>query len=221
MPITDSPFGASRPTTTNGTFLIRTTRPIGLSPRDTRFVRVLLEAVGALADLLEARVAARPPLGPALARLSRLVARELGCAPSVVDEIGLAAHLFAVDRALKESVSLGDDDLPEDLAGALGWAAGSPEGITPVLRALASVAEGFPAPWVVAPGGEHAIDAPLGAQVIAAVSEYLALTAATLDGQPDRETVNQLLRVTTAPEIIEALGRVLDQERGKESIDVG
>src|SRR5439155_22777788 len=76
--------------------------PVLLTGRDSRFVRVLLEAVGTLADLLEERVARRPRFGRDLARLSRLVARQLGCAPSVVDEIGLAAQLHAVDRALRD-----------------------------------------------------------------------------------------------------------------------
>jgi hypothetical protein len=93
--------------------------------------------------------------------------------------------------------------------------------VAPILRALVAVAAGFPAPWR-SPGGAQgvdAVDAPIGAQIIAAVADYLALAFATADGQPDRETVNQLLRVTTAPEIIEALGRVLDAERAKESQD--
>jgi hypothetical protein len=61
---------------------------------------------------------------------------------------------------------------------------------------------------------------PPGAKLIAAAREYLLLAAATRDGQPDRDTVYQLLRVTTPPEIIEALGRVLyPAERQKEQVD--
>lgn len=176
--------------------------------RDSRFTRVLLEAVGLLADLLEERTAHRPGTGRDLARYSRLVARHLGCAPSVVDEIGLAAHLHGVDRALREAARAGRERAP-DLANGLGWAAGQPDGAAPILRALAAVADGFPAPQ-----GDAAVgDTPLGAQIIGAVVEYLALVHATPDGVPDRATMSQLLRVTTPPEIIEALGRVLDAER--------
>lgn len=193
--------------------------PMLLTARDSRFTRVLLEAVGMLADLLEERVIGRPGAGRELARYSRLVARQLGCAPSVVEEIGLAAHLHGVDRALREDARAGGVVAP-DLADALGWAAGQPEGIGPILRALTAVAEGFPAPLGGEVGSDGGGDAPLGAQIVAAVSEYLQLVAASPDGRTDRPTVNQLLRLTTPPEIIEALGRVLDAQaegRDKES----
>jgi hypothetical protein len=62
-------------------------------------------------------------------------------------------------------------------------------------------------------------DLPYGAIVIAAVREFLGLAHLAPDGQPDMDTVNQLLRVTTPEEIILALGRVVKAERQKEQGD--
>ncbi len=182
------------------------TPPPRVPPRDVRLSRVLLETVGVLADLLEERVALRPRNGKELARYSRVVARELGSAGATVDELGVAASLHAVERAFAEAAAAdsSQDGRSVQLDEALGWAAGSPDGIGPILRALRR------------PLGD---DSPLGARIISAVWEYLALAAATADGQPDMDTVNQLLRVTTPPEIIEALGRVLAAERHKEQGD--
>lgn len=193
--------------------------PMILAGRDVRFVRTLLDAIALLSGYLEDRVARRPGIGRELARYTRLVARELGCPPSDVDQMAVAAHLFAVDRALRED-SRERGEPARALVDVLGWPLSTPDGCGVILSALTAIADGLPAPWRV-PGEAANIDAPLGAQIIAAVLEYLALAAATPDGMPDRGTVNQLLRVTTAPEIIEALGRVLDAERPKESSDVG
>ena len=174
--------------------------------RDPRLHRVLLETVGLLADLLEERVARRPRSGKELARYTRMVGRELGMAPATVDELGAAASLHAVERALADEAAVAGETGVQ-LDEALGWAAGSPDGIGPVLRALR----------------RNPIDptheAPLGAFVIAAVREFLELAAATPDGQPDMYNVNQLLRATTPEEIISALGRVVMAERQKEQGD--
>lgn len=186
--------------------------PVLLTSRDSRLTRTLLEVVGLLAGMVEERIARRPGLSRELARYSRLVARQLGCAPSVVDEIGVAAHLAGVEQALHEEAAA-SGAAPPDLADAFGWAAGSPDSVGPILRALQAAEDGF-----------RGDDPPLGALVIGAVREYLQLVVATPDGQPDRATVVQLLRVTTPPEIIEALGRVLDAQEAeptsKETSDV-
>jgi hypothetical protein len=185
------------------------TPPPRVPHRDVRLHRVLLETVGLLADLLEERVARRPRSGKELARYARLVGRELGMAPATVDELGAAASLHAVERALAdEAAATGDTGVQLDEA--LGWAAGSPDGIGPVLRALRR------AP-LQALGAEG--DLPYGAIVIAAVREFLGLAHLAPDGQPDMDTVNQLLRVTTPEEIILALGRVVTAERQKEQGD--
>jgi hypothetical protein len=180
------------------------TPPPRIPPRDVRLSRVLLEAVGLLADLLEERVARRPRSGKELARYTRLVARELGYAPASVDELGVTASLYAVERSLDDEAEAAGS-VPVQLDEALGWAAGAPEGIGPTLRALRQ------------PGASD--DPPFGAYIIAAVREFLHLAAATPDGHPDMNTVNQLLRVTTPPEIIDALGRVVSAERQKEQGD--
>jgi hypothetical protein len=199
-----------------------TPTPQPAAQRDNRLVRVLLDAVALLSDLLEDRLQARTAHGRQLALLSRLVARELGCSSALVDEIGMAAHVFGVDRALRD-VSRREGRTPPDLCADFGWAGGAPEGVVPILSALAVVADGFPAPWRQARAMGD-VDAPLGAQIIAAVSEYLSLAEATRDGQHDhhdKATLHQLLRVTTAPEIIEALERVLDAKKSKETTHVG
>jgi hypothetical protein len=186
------------------------TPPPRIPHRDVRLHRVLLETVGLLSDLLEERVARRPRSGKELARYSRLVGRELGMAPATVDELGTAASLHAVERALaEEAAETGETGVQLDEA--LGWSAGSPDGIGPMLRALRR----FP---LVAADGDGG-DPPYGAVVIAAVREFLGLAHQAPDGQPDMNTVNQLLRVTTPEEIIEALGRVVAAERQKEQGD--
>jgi hypothetical protein len=173
--------------------------PVPELMREARLYRVLLEATGLLADLLEERASPRPREGLALARAVRAVAAELGWAPVAVDELGLAAQLFAVQVALADEARArgGDADgaEPPSLADALGWAAAAPDGVGQILRALAQ------------PPAGHA--PPRGVQVILAVREYLQLAAAIPDGVPDRHTVNQLLRVTTPPDIIEAILRAL------------
>jgi hypothetical protein len=184
------------------------TPPPRIPHRDLRLHRVLLEAVGLLADLLEERVSRRPRSGKELARYARLVGRELGMAPATVDELGAAASLHAVERALAEPAAA-SGELGVQLDEALGWSAGSPDGIGPMLRALRR------AP-LLALGAE---DLPYGAIVIAAVREFLGLAHLAPDGHPDMDTVNQLLRVTTPEEIILALGRVVTAERQKEQGD--
>ena len=186
--------------------------------RDSRLTRVLFDAVALLAEIVEERLSSRVRHGRSLALLSRLVARELGISSTLVEEIGLAAHLFSVDRVLRDVGRVGGHPAP-DLRTEFGWAVGSPEGLVQMLESLAVVADGLPAPWRQArPVAE--VDAPLGAQIIAAVAEYLSLAEATAE-QPDKHTLNQLLRVTTAPEIIEALERVIDAQRMKETTHVG
>jgi hypothetical protein len=186
------------------------TPPPRVPHRDVRLHRVLLETVGLLSDLLEERVARRPRSGKELARYARLVGRELGMAPATVDVLGTAASLHAVERALAEEAAV-TGEIGVQLDEALGWSAGSPDGIGPMLRALRR----FPLVALEGDGGE----APYGAVVIAAVREFLGLAHQAPDGQPDMNTVNQLLRVTTPEEIIEALGRVVAAERQKEQGD--
>jgi hypothetical protein len=187
--------------------------------RDVPLTRVLLQAVSVLSELLEERLGVRPGPGRRLAILARLVARELGLAHELVDEIGLAAHLHAVDR-LHRGVCRREGRTAADLGAELGWMGASPEGVVPILSALTVVADGLPAVWRQ-PRPLAEVDAPLGAQVIAAVAEYLSLAEATSEGQPDEATLNQLLRVTTAPEILSALQRVIGAKTTKETIHGG
>jgi hypothetical protein len=160
-----------------------------------RLNRVLLEVSSLALDLLEERATRGVRLGQDLGRAVRAVATALGYDPTAVAEVGLAAQIVAAEQALyAEAVHNGARTAPR-FAEALGWAAGAPGGIGPILRAMAP--DRPPRPL--------SDPLPQGARIIVAVREVLRLSAAVPDGQLDRETVNQLLRVTTPPEIMQAI----------------
>jgi hypothetical protein len=174
---------------------------------DARLVRALIETIETLALALEARLGGRPR-AKELARLSRRVARQLGCGPLDVDQIGVAALLFGVDRALRLAEGQRREGVADDLAESLGWAAAGEGGIVHALRVLTSAASPF--------GRSSAGPAPLGARVISACSDFLELQEES-GGEghlPDLDTVSQLLRAGsgTAP-VVDALMRVLEARR--------
>lgn len=186
---------------------------LGESPSEAlrseeRLTRVLIETVEALATELEARIVGGAGGGGEMARLARRVARQLGLSRRACDEIGVAAQLFALDRAMRAVEGAGTPEIFGDL----GWVAASEGGLMPILRALTSASSGFGR----ASAGPAAA-APIGARIIIIVADYQDLGAAAM-AAPDLDTVSQLLRASPAgASVVDALLRVLDSERGDQT----
>lgn len=173
---------------------------------EERLSRALIETIEALATELEARIAGGSAGGAEMARLSRRVARQLGLGRRVADEIGVAAQLFALDRAMRQS----EGARSAEVFAELGWSAAGADGLLPILRALTAASSGFGR----LPPGTQAPPIPLGARIIGAVADYQELGAAATAG-PDLDTVSQLLRASPAgAQVVDALLRVLERERG-------
>lgn len=173
---------------------------------EERLSRALIETIEALATELEARVVGGSGAGAEMARLSRRVARQLGLPRRVADEIGVAAQLFALDRAMRQIEGAGSADVFAEL----GWSAAGADGLLPILRSLTAASSGF---GRLAPG-QQAPAIPLGARIIGAVADYQELGAAATAG-PDLDTVSQLLRASPAgAQVVDALLRVLESDRG-------
>jgi hypothetical protein len=178
---------------------------------EERFTRVLLQAVEALAHELERRLGGagaddsgrlgRPGRAGEMARLSRRVARQMNLGRRAVEEIGIAAQLYAVDAMMRQVDGPAASDI---VFGDLGWPAAGEGGLLPILRALTAASAGFGRPSHTTP--------PLGARIISVVSDYLELGAAA--GEADLGTVSQLLRASSAgAPVVDALLRVLEGER--------
>jgi len=173
---------------------------------EERLSRALIETVEALATELEARVVGGGGAGAEMARLARRVARQLGLPRRVADEIGVAAQLFALDRAMRQNEGAGSADVFAEL----GWSAAGADGLLPILRSLTAASSGF---GRLAPG-QQAPAIPVGARIIGAVADYQELGAAATAG-PDLDTVSQLLRASPAgAQVVDALLRVLESDRG-------
>jgi len=176
---------------------------------EERLTRALIELVEALASELEARVVGGSGGGAEMARLSRRVARQLGLPRRVADEIGVAAQMFALDRAMRAIEGAGSADVFAEL----GWSAASADGLLPILRSLTAASAGF---GRLAPGAQPP-SIPIGARIIGAVADYQELGAAASAGPagPDLDTVSQLLRASPAgAQVVDALVRVLESDRG-------
>jgi hypothetical protein len=173
---------------------------------EERLTRALVEAVEALSSELEARVVGGSGAGAEMARLARRVARQLGLGRRVADEIGVAAHLFALDRAMRQV----EGAAAADVFAELGWSGAGADGLLPILRSLTAASSGF---GRLAPGAQ-APAIPIGARIIGAVADYQELGAAATAG-PDLDTVSQLLRASSAgSQVVDALLRVLESDRG-------
>jgi MshEN domain len=178
------------------------TSPDPRTATDERLIRALTEVVETLAGALEARLGARPRALD-LARLSRSVARRLDCPRGAVDEIGVVAALYAVDRALRFAHGQPTPGGAAELLESLGWSAAGEGGIAPALRSLLAASSAFGVAGSPGPP-------PLAARVVTACADYLELEFEA-DKPPDRDTVSQLLRAgpATAP-VVDALLDVLD-----------
>ncbi|MGZ3426901.1 MAG: GspE/PulE/PilB domain-containing protein [Polyangia bacterium] len=173
---------------------------------EERLTRALVEAVEALSSELEARVVGGSGSGAEMARLARRVARQLGLGRRVADEIGVAAHLFALDRAMRQVEGAASADVFAEL----GWSGAGADGLLPILRSLTAASSGF---GRLAPGAQ-APAIPIGARIIGAVADYQELGAAAT-ATPDLDTVSQLLRASSAgAQVVDALLRVLESDRG-------
>jgi hypothetical protein len=163
-----------------------------------RLNRALLEVVEAVSGALDHQLGLEGRSAE-MARLARRVARKMGLGRRAADEIGVAAQLLALDRALAGARLEGAPELFAEL----GWPAAGEGGLIATLRALTAASAGF---------GAKDPDAPIGARVIGAVSDYLELGAASGE-PPDLGTVSQLLRTSSAgAQVVDALLRVLDAE---------
>jgi hypothetical protein len=161
----------------------------------------LLEIVEQLGLALARRLDADAPVEVSeRGRLARSVARELGLPRRTVEEIGLAAQLYALDRRL------GRPGAESELLAELGWAAAEEGGVLSIVRALSAPAEGF----------ERPREPVLGARVVGLIEEYLELGAASggrPEGLGDLGVVSQLLRASSAGvEVVDALLRVLERD---------
>ena len=173
---------------------------------EERLTRALVEAVEALSSELEARVVGDSGVGAEMARLARRVARQLGLGRRVADEIGVAAHLFALDRGMRQVEGAAAADVFVEL----GWSGAGADGLLPILRSLTAASSGF---GRLAPGAQ-APAIPIGARIIGAVADYQELGAAAT-ATPDLDTVSQLLRASSAgAQVVDALLRVLESDRG-------
>jgi hypothetical protein len=172
---------------------------------EERLTRALIEAIEALASELEARIIGGAGGGSEMARLARRVARQLGLSRRACDEIGVAAQLFALDRAMRAVEGGGTPDVFGDL----GWVASGEGGLMPILRALTSASSGF--------GRATAGQSSIGARIISIVADYQELGAAAT-ATPDLDTVSQLLRASPAgAQVVDALLRVLESDRGDQT----
>jgi hypothetical protein len=189
---------------------------------EERLRRALLQTIEILCAKLEERLPTtssegdtdrlqRPGVAAETARLSRRVARQLGLPRVLVDEIGVAAQLYVLDRALKQlEDGIGTSD---DLFGELGWASAREGALTGVLRALTAASSGFSRPAGVGPAGPS----PVGAVIVGVVIEYLELGANTAEA--DLDAISQLLRTSSRAgaegrgPVVDALLRVLESER--------
>jgi hypothetical protein len=173
-----------------------------------RLCQVLLQVTELLAGALEVRLQLPPGAAPRrrgvaveMGRLAREVARQLGQPRRLVDEIGLAAQLYALDRLMRDAEG---DDAP-DLFAELGWPAGGEGGLMPTLRALTAASSGFQ---------RAAGPLPVGAKVVGVIADYLELGVDSGEGA-DLGTVSQLLRASAAgPQVVDALLAVLRAQRG-------
>ncbi|MCU1277287.1 MAG: hypothetical protein JWM53_833 [bacterium] len=171
---------------------------------EERLTRALVEAVEALSSELEARVVGGSGAGAEMARLARRVARQLGLGRRVADEIGVAAQLFALDRAMRQVEGAASADVFAEL----GWSGAGADGLLPILRSLTAASSGF---GRLAPGAQ-APAIPIGARIIGAVADYQELGAAAT-ATPDLDTVSQLLRASSAgAQVVDALLRVLESD---------
>ncbi|MGZ3408335.1 MAG: hypothetical protein ACXVAN_17920, partial [Polyangia bacterium] len=129
-----------------------------------------------------------------------------GLGRRVADEIGVAAHLFALDRAMRQI----EGAAAADVFAELGWSGAGAAGLLPILRSLTAASSGF---GRLAPGAQ-APAIPIGARIIGAVADYQELGAAAT-ATPDLDTVSQLLRASSAgAQVVDALLRVLESDRG-------
>jgi len=189
---------------------------------DERLRRALLQTIEILCAKLEERLPTtssegdtdrlqRPGVAAETARLSRRVARQLSLPRPLVDEIGVAAQLFVLDRALKQLEDGGGAD--DDLFGELGWASAREGALTGVLRSITASSAGFARPAGVGPTSPS----PVGAVIVGVVTEYLELGANTAEA--DLDAISQLLRTSSRAgtegrgPVVDALLRVLESER--------
>jgi hypothetical protein len=199
----------------------RTPIPEVMRAADERHHQVLSQTIGLLVDLAETALAGTRHARE-LGRWARRVAREMGLAERTIAEIGLAAELYALDRTLRE---VGEE--PPDFVGTFGWAAGAPDGLAPMLRALvesatrkaaiaragAKTASGSQPPPLARLDRTSSSGAPLGARIVLACEEVLRLRGETA-GSFEMAQVAEVLQAHSTPiEVIEAIERVLGAER--------
>jgi len=162
-------------------------------------LRELLSSVGVLVAMLEERIDPAGGTYREYGRISRLVARELGLDELGVSRVALAAHLYGLDIALRRELGITS---ALDVQAAFSPQPSAPGGLGPSLRMLGAKALGLE---------DQSGAPPLGVVLIRLVTDYLELRAESDGGEPDVETVAQLLRTGGGdPQMIDALVRALE-----------
>jgi hypothetical protein len=162
-----------------------------------RHTQTLSEIIAVLAELLEARLTGRASARE-LAHLSRAVAAEMGLEPRAISDIGVAAELHALAGSL---AAAGLD--PPDFSAVAGWRGGAPDTVFALVRGVNERVLG------AAVGAA----APLGVRIIAAVAE-IGARAPRSGSNLEPARAQELLRSLGAPQpLVEAVGRVLAEER--------
>jgi hypothetical protein len=162
-----------------------------------RHTQTLSEIIAVLAELLEARLTGRASARE-LARLCRAVAVEMGLEPRAISDIGVAAELHALATSL---AAAGLE--PPDFSAIAGWRGGAPDTVFALVRGLNERVLG------AAVGAA----APLGVRIIAAVAE-IGARAPRPGANLEPARAQELLRSLGAPQpLVEAVGRVLAEER--------
>jgi hypothetical protein len=162
-------------------------------------LRELLPSIGVLASMLHERI---DPMGGSYreyGRFCRLVARELGMDELTISRVALSAHLFGLDRALRQEVGT---DTSLDVAVVFGAQPTAPGGLGPILRSLGAKALNI----------HDAGEEPLGLRLIRLVADFLELRSESDEGEgSDMETMAQLLRTGGGdPVIVDALVRAIE-----------
>jgi hypothetical protein len=164
-------------------------------------LRELLPSVGVLVSMLHERI---DPTGGSYreyGRFCRLVARELGMDELTISRVALSAHLFGLDKALRQEVGT---DTSLDVAVVFGSQPTSPGGLGPILRNLGALALDL--------RHDDLGEEPLGLRLIRLVADFLELRSESDEGDgSDMETMAQLLRTGGGdPVVVDALVRAIE-----------
>jgi hypothetical protein len=155
--------------------------------------------------MLEERVDPGNATSRELARLCRLVARELGFDHATITSFALAGQLYGLDLALRREVG----GIGCDVAEAFAAAPATPGGLNPTLRSVGSRAAGF------GMEREFQTNQAMGSRVVRIVYDYLELRAQSDEEHSSAEDLAHLLRASGADAaLVDALLRAVEETEG-------